>query len=298
MAPSPELSKTKHGVPPAPSFNPTQASLPSTMFDKYGTLYRDSGSYVPKKDSLDEHIRPSAYADARLDREEAIAHLAHVRRERRAEARASPTRPRPTRPRTKLDEAVDRMDREKPNAKVRLSVSNILASEHVGPFTIQGSAQRTEPLPSLNTPPPSAPRTPATPKKSGASTFGSSLLDSPGVSIVSPHFTDTAEDDEPLPPWMHSSLPSSARRQSVAKDLRRRATSEGILVAKSAEAAAVRAHIADCELREACAAARKAAPKKQKKRTPLAAIKGFLKSVKGQLPSRAKRSLNAQVEFR
>lgn len=255
---------------------------------KLSALYSHSGSFVPTKKDIEDHHAHDAHTDAQLAREEAVAHLARVRRERRMTAPAG------RRARSKLEEIMDRAD---VNAKIQLRVSDILAGQHVAPFTLRENSRNdgeaplrhaeSEPLPAQDTPPPSMPRTPSTPKKKAAG--ASYLHDSPsGVSIVSPHFTGADSDDLALPAWLYSSAPVSARKP--AKDLRRRATFEGISASKSAEAEAVRAHIADLRLREECEAAARIVPKQQKK-TPLAAIKTFIKTVKNKIPSRTKRSL-------
>lgn len=269
---------------------------------KLSALYSHSGSFVPTKHDAEGLHAHDAHTDAQLAREEAVAHLARVRRERRMTAPAGP------RARSKLEEIMDRADA---NAKIQLSLSDILAGQHVAPFTLREKSRNdghapmrhdghaplrhteSEPLSAEITPPSSGPRTPATPKKkAGAASY---LHDSPsGVSLVSPHFTGTHHDDtEPLPAWLHSSAPASTRKP--AKELRRRATSEGISASKSAEAEAVRAHIADLRLREECEAAARIMPKQQKK-TPLAAIKTFVKAVKSKIPSRAKRSLKGDFQ--
>jgi len=273
-------------------------SFSNSPHGNLSALYGHSGSFVPSKtdaDADDSYTRFTPTA-----RDEAVAHLARVRRERRA------TAPSERRARTKMEEAMERGADS--NAKIQLSVSAIVAGEHVAPFTLQEheihALRHAESEPAVHarsralspqTPASSTPRTPTTPKAAGRADY---LHDAPaGVSGASPHFTHAEDDTEHLPTWLQA-LPAlgSAAKPDAAKGVRRRATWEGIAVAKSAEAEAVRAHLADLQLREACAAARKVAPKPKKP----SVVAKFIKSVKSKLPSRsrAKRSLNAQSDFK
>jgi hypothetical protein len=257
------------------------------MFKNLNTLYGEGGSWVPSKADLAR--QPSDRTPSyKPTVEDAIAHLARVRRERRASMPSEAPRRR-----SKLEEASERAGLY----PAVPSVTSILASDYAVPYTLSDHKSDAKPAARTSAPtspmsPLASPRTPpAQPKPKAIAGIAKHYLHEhpSGVSITSPHFHSEEYDNVP------HSIPAE-RTKTDHRFAKRMTWSDPSSARTDVAAEAVRQHLNDLALREECAAAlRQAKLKAKKKPSP---IHSFIKSVGSKLPKRkpsAKRSLAAAI---